>query len=88
METWVSLLWVLFSGSSWAAVLEKRDGLSYPADLYVEGTDQHRGWFQSSLLTSIAAKGSMQYKYFPFSLELGIVIKFIGYVGTITLTFF
>ncbi|KAK3189686.1 hypothetical protein Dsin_029247 [Dipteronia sinensis] len=45
------------SGSSWAAVLEKRNGLSLPADLYLEGTDQHRGWFQSSLLTSIATKG-------------------------------
>ncbi|OMO58313.1 Aminoacyl-tRNA synthetase, class Ia [Corchorus olitorius] len=45
------------SGSSWAAVLGKRDSLSFPADLYLEGTDQHRGWFQSSLLTSIATKG-------------------------------
>lgn len=45
-------------GSSWAAVLGKRDGLSFPADLYLEGTDQHRGWFQSSLLTSIATKGN------------------------------
>lgn len=45
------------SGSSWAAVLGKRKGLSFPADLYLEGTDQHRGWFQSSLLTSIATKG-------------------------------
>lgn len=50
-----------FLGSSWAAVLEKRDELSCPADMYLEGTDQHRGWFQSSLLTSIATKGSMQY---------------------------
>ncbi|KAF5941580.1 hypothetical protein HYC85_019222 [Camellia sinensis] len=46
------------SGSSWAAVLEKRSGLSFPADLYLEGTDQHRGWFQSSLLTSITTKGN------------------------------
>ena len=45
------------SGSSWAAVLNKREGLGYPADLYLEGTDQHRGWFQSSLLTSVATKG-------------------------------
>ncbi|KAK6138921.1 hypothetical protein DH2020_027336 [Rehmannia glutinosa] len=45
------------SGSSWAAVLAKRNGLTYPADLYLEGTDQHRGWFQSSLLTSIATNG-------------------------------
>ncbi|KAF3792861.1 Isoleucine--tRNA ligase [Nymphaea thermarum] len=49
------------SGSSWAAVLEKR-GLNWPADLYLEGTDQHRGWFQSSLLTCIAAKGMAPYK--------------------------
>ncbi|KAL6971279.1 Isoleucine--tRNA ligase, chloroplastic/mitochondrial [Sarracenia purpurea var. burkii] len=49
------------SGSSWAAVLEKRCGLSFPADLYLEGTDQHRGWFQSSLLTSIATKGKAPY---------------------------
>ncbi|GJZ92515.1 protein root UVB sensitive 1, chloroplastic [Tanacetum coccineum] len=47
--------------SFWAAVLESRDGLGYPADLYVEGTDQHRGWFQSSLLTSIATKGKPPY---------------------------
>ncbi|XP_047945517.1 isoleucine--tRNA ligase, chloroplastic/mitochondrial [Salvia hispanica] len=50
------------SGSSWAAVLGKRNGLSYPADLYLEGTDQHRGWFQSSLLTSIAANGKAPYR--------------------------
>lgn len=49
------------SGSSWAAVLEKRNGLSCPADLYLEGTDQHRGWFQSSLLTSVATKGEAPY---------------------------
>ncbi|KAK6161156.1 hypothetical protein DH2020_004537 [Rehmannia glutinosa] len=48
---------VALSGSSWAAVLAKRNGLTYPADLYLEGTDQHRGWFQSSLLTSIATNG-------------------------------
>ena len=46
------------SGSSWAAVLESRNELSCPADLYLEGTDQHRGWFQSSLLTSVATKGN------------------------------
>uniref|UniRef100_A0A5B7C6J9 isoleucine--tRNA ligase n=1 Tax=Davidia involucrata TaxID=16924 RepID=A0A5B7C6J9_DAVIN len=49
------------SGSSWAAVLEKRNGLGCPADLYLEGTDQHRGWFQSSLLTSIATRGKAPY---------------------------
>ncbi len=50
------------SGSSWAAVSSKREELSYPADLYLEGSDQHRGWFQSSLLTSIAVNGKPPYK--------------------------
>ncbi|EPS59339.1 hypothetical protein M569_15468, partial [Genlisea aurea] len=50
------------SGSSWAAVLKKRSGLRYPADLYLEGTDQHRGWFQSSLLTSVATNGGAPYR--------------------------
>lgn len=49
------------SGSSWAAVLDKRDGITFPADVYLEGSDQHRGWFQSSLLTSIAVKGQAPY---------------------------
>ncbi|XP_027333503.1 isoleucine--tRNA ligase, chloroplastic/mitochondrial isoform X3 [Abrus precatorius] len=49
------------SGSSWAAVLGKRDSLSFPANLYLEGTDQHRGWFQSSLLTSVATRGKAPY---------------------------
>ncbi|KMZ59640.1 Isoleucine--tRNA ligase [Zostera marina] len=49
------------SGSSWASVLGNKDGLHFPADLYLEGTDQHRGWFQSSLLTSIATKGVAPY---------------------------
>ncbi|MBI5700985.1 isoleucine--tRNA ligase [Candidatus Saganbacteria bacterium] len=44
------------SGSSHAAVLDTR--LSYPADLYLEGSDQHRGWFQASLLTSVGTRGS------------------------------
>ncbi|MEW5859058.1 MAG: isoleucine--tRNA ligase, partial [Cyanobacteriota bacterium] len=39
------------SGSSWAAVAKQRPDLQYPADIYLEGSDQHRGWFQSSLLT-------------------------------------
>ena len=43
------------SGSSHHAVLHKRSELSYPADLYLEGTDQHRGWFQLSLLPSVGA---------------------------------
>lgn len=50
------------SGSSWAGVLQATPGLSYPADLYLEGSDQHRGWFQSSLLTSVAANGVAPYK--------------------------
>ncbi len=50
------------SGSSYAAVLEERDYLQYPADVYLEGNDQYRGWFQSSLLTSVATKGVAPYK--------------------------
>ena len=50
------------SGSSWAAVASQREQLSYPADLYLEGSDQHRGWFQSSLLTSVAVNGHAPYK--------------------------
>jgi len=50
------------SGSSWAAVAEQRDNLKYPVDLYLEGSDQHRGWFQSSLLTSVATNGIAPYK--------------------------
>lgn len=50
------------SGSSHAAVLDERDELHSPADLYLEGADQYRGWFQSSLLTSVATKGVSPYK--------------------------
>ena len=50
------------SGSSHAAVLDEREYLNYPADLYLEGADQYRGWFQSSLLTSVATKGVAPYK--------------------------
>ncbi len=49
------------SGSSWAAVAKQR-GLGYPVDLYLEGSDQHRGWFNSSLLTSVANYGHAPYK--------------------------
>jgi isoleucyl-tRNA synthetase len=42
------------SGVTHACVLQERDELGYPADLYLEGSDQHRGWFQSSLLTAVA----------------------------------
>lgn len=50
------------SGSSWAAVVDQRPELRYPADIYLEGSDQHRGWFQSSLLTSVAARGCAPYR--------------------------
>ncbi|HEY8414146.1 MAG TPA: class I tRNA ligase family protein, partial [Thermaerobacter sp.] len=50
------------SGSSHAAVLETRDELTWPADLYLEGSDQHRGWFQSSLLTAVATRGRAPYR--------------------------
>jgi isoleucyl-tRNA synthetase len=50
------------SGSSWAAVVQQRPELHYPADMYLEGSDQHRGWFQSSLLTSVATNGQAPYK--------------------------
>lgn len=50
------------SGSSHAAVLDEREELHSPADLYLEGCDQYRGWFQSSLLTSVACTGHAPYK--------------------------
>ncbi|UFP94443.1 isoleucine--tRNA ligase [Gloeobacter morelensis] len=50
------------SGSSWAGVLGRRPELHYPADVYLEGSDQHRGWFQSSLLTCVATEGTAPYK--------------------------
>ena len=58
------------SGSSWAGVLGGEShnsklvpyALNYPADMYLEGSDQHRGWFQSSLLTSVATNGYAPYK--------------------------
>jgi len=50
------------SGVTHACVLEQRDGLKLPADLYLEGSDQHRGWFQSSLLTSVAVHDHAPYK--------------------------
>lgn len=50
------------SGVTHACVLRARDELSAPADLYLEGSDQHRGWFQSSLLTSIGAFSSAPYR--------------------------
>ncbi len=50
------------SGVSYAAVLQARDYLRYPADLYLEGSDQHRGWFHSSLLASVGTRGVSPYK--------------------------
>jgi isoleucyl-tRNA synthetase len=56
LDVWID------SGTSWAAVSQKRRELRFPADLYLEGSDQHRGWFQSSLLTSVAANGHAPYR--------------------------
>jgi isoleucyl-tRNA synthetase len=50
------------SGTSFAAVLEKRSEGGFPADLYLEGTDQHRGWFHSSLLASMGTRGTPPYR--------------------------
>ncbi|HKQ30072.1 MAG TPA: isoleucine--tRNA ligase, partial [Burkholderiales bacterium] len=50
------------SGVTHACVLERRQELAWPANMYLEGSDQHRGWFQSSLLASIAMKGRAPYR--------------------------
>ena len=50
------------SGSSQQAVLGKEDGLPWPADLYIEGGDQYRGWFHSSLLCSVGTRGAAPYR--------------------------
>jgi isoleucyl-tRNA synthetase len=50
------------SGVTHACVLREREGLHFPADLYLEGSDQHRGWFQSSLLTSVGSNGVAPYR--------------------------
>jgi len=50
------------SGVSHAAVLEQRPYLQWPADLYLEGSDQHRGWFHSALLTAVGLRGKAPYK--------------------------
>jgi len=50
------------SGVTHACVLDRREELGRPADLYLEGSDQHRGWFQSSLLTSVAMQGEAPYR--------------------------
>jgi isoleucyl-tRNA synthetase len=50
------------SGVSWAAVAERDPALGVPVDLYLEGSDQHRGWFHSALLTSVAIRGQAPYR--------------------------
>ncbi len=50
------------SGVSHTSVLKAREELDYPADLYLEGSDQHRGWFQSALLTAVGAYGTAPYR--------------------------
>ena len=65
LEKVMDILDVWFdSGSTWSAVLssEDYDAGSYPSDMYLEGSDQHRGWFQSSLLLSCAINGKAPYK--------------------------
>ncbi len=59
-------------GSSWHAVLQARPTLNFPADLYLEGSDQHRGWFQLSLLPSLGATGQAPFKQV---LTHGFVVK-------------
>ncbi len=60
------------SGSSWHAVLQARSYLHFPADLYLEGSDQHRGWFQLSLLPALGATGTPPFKQV---LTHGFVVK-------------
>lgn len=50
------------SGTSWMHVLQQDETLSYPADIYLEGSDQHRGWFHSSILTSVAINRQAPYR--------------------------
>ncbi len=64
------------SGSTHAFVLEARDDLQWPADLYLEGSDQHRGWFQSSLLESCGTRGRAPY---DAVLTHGFVLDAKGY---------
>ncbi len=66
LDVWID------SGSSHQAVLQKRENLNWPADLYLEGSDQHRGWFQSSLWTAVMTGGSAPYKNL---LTHGFVVK-------------
>jgi isoleucyl-tRNA synthetase len=64
------------SGTTHASVLKRRDDLAFPADLYLEGSDQHRGWFQSSLLTGCAIDGRAPYNAL---LTHGFVVDGKGY---------
>ena len=64
------------SGSSHEAVLRKRSNLTFPADMYLEGSDQYRGWFNSSLTTSVAINGEAPYKSV---LSQGMVLDGDGY---------
>ncbi|MGC6423778.1 MAG: isoleucine--tRNA ligase [Lentimonas sp.] len=66
LDVWID------SGSSHRAVLQKRGNLSWPADLYLEGSDQHRGWFQSSLWTSVITNKAAPYKNL---LTHGFIVK-------------
>ena len=56
LDVWID------SGTSHIATLMRNPDLSWPADLYLEGSDQHRGWFQSSLWTAVATRGEAPYK--------------------------
>lgn len=66
LDVWID------SGSSHRAVLQKRSNLKCPADLYLEGSDQHRGWFQSSLWTSVIVDKAAPYKNL---LTHGFIVK-------------
>ena len=66
LDVWID------SGSSHRAVLQKRSNLKWPADLYLEGSDQHRGWFQSSLWTSVIVDKAAPYKNL---LTHGFIVK-------------
>ncbi|MFP4068958.1 MAG: isoleucine--tRNA ligase [Opitutales bacterium] len=66
LDVWID------SGTSHRAVLQRRDDLAWPADLYLEGSDQHRGWFQSSLWTAVIADKAAPYKTL---LTHGFIVK-------------
>jgi len=66
LDVWID------SGCSHRAVLQRREALHWPADLYLEGSDQHRGWFQSSLWTGVVCDGAAPYKSI---LTHGFIVK-------------